>query len=96
MAVPSTCKHRVWSEIDRSRIESKNGMTIGWLMQIMIYGGGKHKTSSKETCKGDRVLLESRMRFFNDDELHKDPFNISSEDMVDAAPVFNVIDIDEE
>ena len=33
---------------------------------------------------------------FNDDELHKGPFDISSEGMVDAAPVFSVIDIDED
>ena len=32
------------------------------------------------------------MQLFNDDELHKDLFEISPEDMVDATPVFNVID----
>ena len=33
------------------------------------------------------------MRLFNDDELHKDPFEIFPEDVVGAAPVFNVIDL---
>ena len=31
---------------------------------------------------------------FNDDKLRKNPSEVSPEDMVDAAPVFNVIDID--
>lgn len=34
------------------------------------------------------------MQIFNNDELRKNPFEVSPEDMVDAAPVFNVIDID--
>ena len=39
--------------------------------------------------------MESQKRLFNGDELHKDPFEISAEDMVDAAPVFNVINVNE-
>lgn len=42
-----------------------------------------------------RALLESQVRLFNDDELHKDPFKIFPENMVDAL-VFKVIDIDED
>ena len=34
------------------------------------------------------------MRLFDDDELHKDPFEIFLENMVDA-PVFKVMGIDE-
>ena len=30
-------------------------------------------------CKADWVLLESQMRLFNDDEPHKDPFEVSPE-----------------
>ena len=36
------------------------------------------------------------MRLFNDDELHKNTLEISPEGMVDAAPVFNIIDIDKD
>lgn len=47
-------------------------------------------------CKIGRALLESQMRLFNVDELHKDPFEISPKDMVNVIPTFNVIDIDED
>ena len=36
------------------------------------------------------------MGLSNDDEFHKDPFEISPEDMANAEPTFNVIDIDED
>ena len=32
------------------------------------------------------------MQLFTDNKLHKDPFEISPEDVVDAAPLFNIID----
>ena len=40
-------------------------------------------------------VIGKQMRLFNDGELHKDPFEIFRENMVDA-PVFKVIDIDED
>ena len=36
------------------------------------------------------------MWLFTDKKLHKDPLEISSEDMVDAAPLFNIIDEEED
>ena len=36
------------------------------------------------------------MWLFNDDEFHKDPFEIYPKDMVNAAPAFSVIGIDED
>ena len=45
----------------------------------------------EKKCETGRTSLESKMQLFNDDELHKDLFEISPEDMVDATPVFNVI-----
>lgn len=50
VAVLTTCKHQVWFGIERSKTESKDGMTIGQLMQNMNYSCGKHKTNSKGAC----------------------------------------------
>lgn len=35
VAVPSTCEHQMRFRKDLPKTESKNGMTIGWLMQNM-------------------------------------------------------------
>ena len=47
-------------------------------------------------CKADLALLGSQIKLFNDDELHKDHFEISPEQMVDAALVFNESNINED
>ena len=47
-------------------------------------------------CEAGRVLLESLMWLFTDKKLHKDPFKIYPEDMVDAVPLFNIIDEEED
>ena len=33
---------------------------------------------------------------FSDGELHKNPFQITDDDLTDAAPVFNLIDEDDD
>ena len=42
-------------------------------------------------CEAGRSLLVSQMQLFTDGELHKNLFQISEEDMADAAPIFNIV-----
>ena len=68
--------------------------------------GGNHCTITKdgliscfkegEKYEAGKALWESQMCLLSDNKLHKDPFAISPEDMVDTAPLFNIIDEEED
>ena len=43
-------------------------------------------------CAGGRALFQAQMENLNDGSLHKNPFDIVDEDVIAAAPAFNVIE----
>ena len=46
-------------------------------------------------CAGGRALLQGQMENLNDGSLHENPFDILDEDVIVAAPAFNVIEEDD-
>ena len=46
-------------------------------------------------CAGGRALLQAQMENLNDASLHENPFDIVDEDVIAAAPTFNVIEEDD-
>ena len=46
-------------------------------------------------CEGGRALLQAQMENLNDGSLHENPFDIVNEDVIAAAPAFNVIEEDD-
>ena len=46
-------------------------------------------------CAGGRALLQAQMENLNDGSLHENPFDIVDEDVIAAAPAFNVIEEDD-
>ena len=46
-------------------------------------------------CSGGRALLQAQMENLNDGSLHENPFDIVDEDVIAAAPAFNVIEEDD-
>ena len=46
-------------------------------------------------CTGGRALLQAQMENLNDGSLHENPFDIVDEDVIAAAPAFNVIEEDD-
>ena len=47
-------------------------------------------------CAAGKALLKTQMLHLNDKNLHKNSFKILEEDMVAAAPSFNIIEEDED
>ena len=39
-----------------------------------------------------KVKLENQLKLFNDSTLQDDPFIILDQDIVEAAPIFNIMD----
>ena len=56
---------------------------------VLCYKKGKK-------CAAGKALLKTQMLNLNNKNLHKNPFKISEEDMVAAAPSFNVIEEDQD
>ena len=48
-----------------------------------------------KNCAGGRALLQAQMENLNDGSLHENPFDIVDEDVIAAAPAFNVIEEDD-
>ena len=46
-------------------------------------------------CAGGRALLQAQMENLNDGSLHENPFDIVDEDVIAAAPAFNVMEEDD-
>ena len=46
-------------------------------------------------CAGGRAFLQAQMENLNDGSLHENPFDIVDEDVIAAAPAFNVIEEDD-
>ena len=46
-------------------------------------------------CAGGRALLQAQMENLSDGSLHENPFDIVDEDVIAAAPAFNVIEEDD-
>ena len=46
-------------------------------------------------CAGGRALLQAQMENLNDRSLHENPFDIVDEDVIAAAPAFNIIEEDD-
>ena len=41
-------------------------------------------------------MLEKQLQIFNDSILQNDPFVLSDQDIAEAAPIFNIIDEDDD
>ena len=41
-------------------------------------------------------MLESQLKSFNDSTLQEGPFVISDQDIIETAPIFNIIDEDDD
>ena len=47
-------------------------------------------------CEWEKAMLENQLKFFNNSTLQDDPLIISDQDIVEAAPIFNIIDEDKD
>ena len=50
----------------------------------------------KKKCAAGKTLLKTQVLNLNDENLHKNPFQISEENMAADTPSFNVIEEDED
>ena len=85
-----------WSEISNETI-ANSMKSCGLALAIDGSNDGLISCFKKgKKCESAKAMLENQLKFFNDSTLQDHPFVISDQDIVEAAPIFNIIDEDDD
>ena len=85
-----------WSEISNETI-ANSMKSFDLALAIDDSDDGLISCFKKEKkCEPGKAMLENQLKIFNDITLQDDPFVISGQDIVEAVPIFHIIDEDDD